>query len=129
MLEDTVRTAKDKAAEVDNRAPLQYLEPAANESIARALASGNQKYGIRNYLDLKKPVRLSVYLGAIQRHLDAIKDGEWMDKSGYSHVAHIGANVHILEAAQKRGNLWHDMHNVSLPEVSTDDVEWHDWDD
>lgn len=93
---------KDREALSKGKTRLDLLEPSANESIAKALAFGADKYGIRNYVTI--PIELRVYLAAIQRHLDALKRGEdFAEDSGVSHWGHIGANVHVVEAALEAG--------------------------
>lgn len=93
---------KDAEAQTKGKVRLDLLEPAANESTANALAFGADKYGVRNYATI--PIELRVYLAAIQRHLDALKRGEdFAEDSGVSHWGHIGANVHVVEAALEAG--------------------------
>lgn len=89
---------KDIAATRDKKPPLHLLEYAADLEIARALATGANKYGRRNFITL--PILATVYGGAIKRHIGAWLDGEDIDpESGFSHIAHIGANVHVLLSA------------------------------
>lgn len=95
---------KDRDARAQGKAPLHYLEPAAEEQIARAMQSGAEKYGYRNYTI--EPVRLTVYISAMLRHVNALRNGEDEDPdSGLSPLAHIGANVHVLLAAAAAGKL------------------------
>lgn len=95
---------KDIAAREESRAPLQFLEPAADEPIARVLKAGADKYGRRNFA--KVPIELTTYVGAIRRHAAAILRGEWLDlESGQPHMAHIGANVHVVLGADEAGTL------------------------
>lgn len=95
---------KDAEAQTKGKTRLDLLEPVANKDTADAMAFGADKYGIRNYTVV--PIRLRVYLAAIQRHLDAIKDGEDFDEdSGVSHWGHIGANVHVFLGAAAAGQV------------------------
>ena len=99
---------KDDAARAEDRAPLDYLEPAADEAVARVMKLGADKYGRRNYT--VADVGLSTYIAAMRRHLNAIVRGEWIDaESGQPHLAHIGANVHVLLGADEAGKLTHDI--------------------
>jgi hypothetical protein len=103
---------KDDAAAAEERAPLDYLEPAADAEIARALKSGAAKYGYRNFTIA--PIKLRTYVAAIRRHTADLLSGEDFDKdSGLHHAAHIGANVHCILAALNAGVLIDDR----APEV------------
>lgn len=100
---------KDRAAQAADRAPLEYLEPVADEQIARVMKHGADKYGLRNYVH--EPVRLRVYVGAMRRHLAAWLQGEDnAPDSGIHHLAHIGANVHVVLAALAEGSYVDDRH-------------------
>ncbi len=81
-----------------DKSPLHLLEPRANEQIALALAHGAEKYDRRDYMrtdDHRLP--MSDYVGRLRRHIDAWDSGEDTDPdSGLSHIAHIGANAHVL---------------------------------
>lgn len=106
---------KDALAVREDKAPLNFLEPAGNEGIARALKFGGDKYGPRNYL--QTPVLLSVYIAAMERHIDALKEGEdFAPDSGCHHTDHVGANVHIIKAALKHGTLVDDRVLPPKPE-------------
>jgi len=85
-------------AQKDGKAPLEFLEPAANEAIARVMATGAEKYGPRNFII--DAITATTYIGAIRRHLDAWMEGQDVDPdSGFTHLAHIGANIHVVLAA------------------------------
>lgn len=95
---------KEAQAAADGKAPLDYLDPDANEEIAYVLRTGAAKYGRRNYRDTS--MKLTVYLGAIQRHVDAMKRGEMLDPDdGRHHLAHIGACAHVTLGALGAGTL------------------------
>ena len=92
---DSLTNPKASAATRDQKAPLDLLEPAADELIARVLAHGAAKYGKMNYKTI--PIYLSVYLAATKRHVNAMLAGEDLDPdSGLPHWAHVGANVHVV---------------------------------
>ena len=95
---------KANAALRDEKPPLDLLEPAADEVIAWAMAEGARKYGRQNYLTI--PVSFRTYIAAMERHINALKRGEDIDpQSGKPHMGHIGANIHVVEAARENGNL------------------------
>ena len=73
------------------------------------MADGAAKYGIRNYVESSVSAR--VYVAAMRRHLAAWLAGEdCAQDSGLHHLAHVGANIHILFAAMEEGNLLDDRH-------------------
>lgn len=73
-------------------------------SAAPAMLLGAQKYGPFNWRE--KDVRLTVYLGAIKRHVAAYEDGEEVDEeSGYSHLGHAAACLAIIADAKAIGKL------------------------
>ena len=75
---------------------------------ALAMAVGAKKYGAYNWRD--KAVRLTVYLDAIERHLLALRDGEWKDlESGVPHMGHIIAGAAIILDANSIGKLVNDL--------------------
>lgn len=95
---------KDLAAIRDKKPKLSLLEYVANVEIARVMETGAIKYGRRNFRQV--PVQVSVYVDAIGRHLGAYGAGEDLDPdSGISHLAHIGANVHVMLAAMDAGTF------------------------
>lgn len=97
---------KDAAAAADERCPLDLLEPAADEQIARALANGRDKYGLRNFTAPDNQISYRVYLAAIRRHInELLRYEDVADDSGLHHLAHIGANVHVVLAAIEAGTL------------------------
>lgn len=85
--------------------PQLHLVPAAlTIEVARAMEDGARKYGPYNWRE--NPVRMTVYLSAIERHLAALKDGENVTRdSGVKHLAAIGANVAILLDSEALGVL------------------------
>ncbi len=105
---------KAARAIADGKAPLRFLQPAANAPTSRVLRHGAEKYGYRNWRFDR--IRLATYLEAVQRHVDAMKEGEWLDPdSGEPHWAHIGANVHVVLDADAFGTLDRDMEPESKP--------------
>lgn len=88
--------------------PQMHLVPAAlSIEVARAMADGARKYGPYNWRT--NPVRMTVYISAIERHVAALKDGENLTRdSKVKHLAAIGANVAILLDAGAVGVLLDD---------------------
>lgn len=95
---------KDRLAQSEGKTPLHYLEPDANKQIAWAMKSGADKYGYRNYTI--EPIKATVYVDALERHIAAWRNGEDVDPdSGLHPLAHIGANVHVALAAIAAGKF------------------------
>lgn len=91
-----------KEAPASAKAPLDYLEPLVNAPVARVMKHGGDKYGYRNYTTT--PCKIRTYIGAVQRHLDAIAMGEDIDPdSGESHWAHIIAGSSCYLACELSG--------------------------
>ncbi len=83
---------------------LDLVPPALAILAAPAMALGGKKYGPYNWRT--KPVKLTVYLGAIRRHESAFFDGQDLDpESGYSHLSHMAACLAIIADAAAIGNL------------------------
>lgn len=89
--------------------PLLHLVPAALVLwVSKVFQFSAGKYGPYNWR--KNAVRKSIYLDAIERHLLAMKDGQWYDpETKLPHASHIGANVAIILDAEAIGNLIDDM--------------------
>lgn len=73
-----------------------FLVPAASKIYqALAMEDGARKYGPYNWR--QKKVLLSIYLSALERHIEAFKDGEEVaGDSGIPHLAHAIANIGII---------------------------------
>lgn len=85
--------------------PPVHLVPAAGIiEMAMAMKNGALKYGPYNWRS--HPVNLTVYIGAAQRHLLQLLDGEdKADDSGCHHAAHVAACMAIILDAIATGNL------------------------
>jgi len=71
------------------------------------MLDGMLKYGKANYR--AKGIRLMVYVDALKRHVDAIVEGEDIDRdSGLPHLAHVLATVAIVVDAMMSGKLTDD---------------------
>src|SRR5258708_30895020 len=86
------------------KVPLSLIPPASKIYQAMAMKDGAIKYEAYNWRE--KKVRFMIDLDAIQRHLDALLDGEdnAID-SGLPHLAHALACLGILVDAKESGNL------------------------
>ncbi len=87
------------------KAPLRLVPPALVIETAKAMAEGARKYGPYNWRT-DNPVRMSIYLEALERHLQAFRDGEnnAID-SGVSHLSHMAACLAIIMDAWPIGQL------------------------
>lgn len=86
-----------KKAQGAAKVQLQLVPPALAIGAAVALGEGAPRYGAFNWRD--KPVDASTYIGAIERHLLAYKDGEDVDPEstvGKTHLEGIAACCAIL---------------------------------
>jgi len=84
--------------------PMGMISPLFAAHVALGKLNGAEKYGLSNYIGTE--VVMSIYLDAIQRHLDKIKMGEVVDEvDGVNHFGAIGANCDIILSAQAAGTL------------------------
>jgi len=75
--------------------PLHLVPSALVLWVSKVFGFSAGKYGPMNWRD--KKVNKTVYLGAIERHLLALKDGQDYDpETGLPHMAHIAANCAIM---------------------------------
>lgn len=100
-------TGKDtnpKDAIASTKVPLWLLSPIAKAAWALAQFAGMAKYGAWNWRI--SGVRTSVYLSAMERHMDAYKSGEEFDPvDGTHHLGNIMACCAILLDAKAAGKL------------------------
>lgn len=106
------------------KVPLNYTPEVARIWWALAQKDGAYKYGEANWRN--KPVRMSVYLEAMDRHRALMKAGQDVDsKSGLPHTGHIMACCAIIEDARACGCLIDDRlekdGTVALLEALTSD--------
>lgn len=104
----------------DKKVPLWLCSPIAKAHWAVAQFVGMVKYGAWNWRSTG--VRSSIYLSAMQRHLDAYMSGEECDPiDKTSHLGHIMACAAILIDAKVVGKLTDDRPpSVSLRDVYAD---------
>jgi hypothetical protein len=88
----------------DKKVPLWLCSPIAKAQWAVAQFVGMVKYGAWNWR--VAGVRSSVYLSAMQRHIDAYTSGEELDPVDQTpHLGHIMACAAILIDAKAAGKL------------------------
>lgn len=106
------------------KAPLRLVPPALTIATAPVMALGAKKYGPYNWRE--KPVRFTVYLEAMLRHIYAILDGQTLDpESGRPHVAHVAACAGILLDADPLGQLVDDRFTSGPAAAMLDElVNW-----
>lgn len=100
------KPANPKQAYGDLKAPLHLVPPALAIGAAKAMKEGAIKYGPYNWRVSK--VELLTYIGAIQRHVSAILDGEDVDPesvTGKLHLEGLAANLAIALDAWYGGFL------------------------
>lgn len=104
------RSSKDtnpKDAIGDTKVPLWLLSTTAKIAWAMAQFAGLIKYGAWNWR--VAGVRTSVYLSAMERHIEGFKNGEWYDPTdGTVHLGNVMACCAILIDAKAAGLLTDD---------------------
>jgi hypothetical protein len=96
-----------KDAISDSKVPLWLLSPIAKVHWALAQFAGMLKYGAWNWR--VAGVRSSVYVSAIERHLDAYKSGEDLDPIDKTkHLGNIMACCALIMEAEAAGKLTDD---------------------
>lgn len=102
-----VKESNPKDAAATARIPLWLLSPIAKAHWSLAQFAGMLKYGAWNWR--VAGVRSSVYLSAMQRHIDAYASGEEVDPiDGTHHLGNIMACAAILLDAKESGKLTDD---------------------
>lgn len=93
---------KDRAA--TNRVPMDLVPDTLSLYAAMAFAEGDSKYIAHNYR--VAGVRVSIYVGALRRHLMRYFNGEWADvKTGVPHLSSVAACTAILIDGHVMGNI------------------------
>lgn len=112
------KPSNPKDAIATDKAPLHLVPAAFKAYTALALAEGAMKYGAHNWR--AAGVRASVYMAALQRHMDKWWNGEACDPStGVSHLANACACLAILIDAHVSEQLTDDRppRQANLPSV------------
>lgn len=100
-------TINPKDAAALTRVPLHLFPPAGTIYGAMACKDGADKYGPYNWRE--RSISLTQYVGAMQRHLLALLDGEdCASDSGLPHLAHVLATAAILLDAKQADALLDD---------------------
>jgi hypothetical protein len=82
-------------------------------AVAKILDFGRKKPGRWAWNWRDRPINLSDYLSAMDRHLQCVKDGEWIDpETGEPHIAAIAASCGIVLDAESVGTLTNDLPKV-----------------
>lgn len=77
-----------------NKSRFELIDPWFEEDVAKVLTMGAMKYAENNW---KLNTDINRYIGALQRHLNKIKQGEYIDdESLLQHTAHLGCNAMFL---------------------------------
>lgn len=88
-----------KDAVAGNKIPLHLVPDSIVALAAMGFLEGMHKYGQFNWR--LKPVKMSVYLGALDRHVKRLRAGEWADAK--TKVPHISS---VLACAAIIGDAW-----------------------
>lgn len=100
--------ADPKAAAGSKKTQLHLIPTSGLESVAKVMELGASKYGAYNWRTGDKKL-LSVYLGAIFRHLVEKMNGRDVDpESGKDPLAHVIATALIILDMEKTGQLQDD---------------------
>ncbi len=103
-----------------DRVPLWALPAIGAIHGAQGNAYGLEKYGAYNWRE--KPIKLMEYLGAMERHIACLKDGQWRaEDSKVTHLGHIIATASIILDAEQVGTLIDDR--PELPGKSHEELE------
>lgn len=101
------KPSNPKDAISDSKLPMFLVSPFVKMYYAIAMFLGGVKYGYWNYRGVG--ARASVYLSALDRHLDAYKEGQWYDPvDGTPHLANALACIGIIIDATHSGKLTDD---------------------
>lgn len=90
-----------------NKLPLDLVPGTTKAYITLGHLEGHLKYGLTNWRETG--VKLSIYLGALERHLEKFKGGEWEDKdTKIPHLASALTCLSIIVDAYECGKLTDD---------------------
>ena len=126
LLADTsTKPTNPKDAVAFDKAPLHLVPASFKTYTAMALAEGAMKYGAWNWR--AAGVRASVYVAALQRHVDKWFNGEEIDpETGVPHLANACACLAVLIDSKTQMNMTDDRppRQLGLPKlVNTDTPE------
>ena len=118
-----VKASNPKDAIASNKAPLHLVPASFKAFTALALAEGMMKYGAWNWR--AAGVRASVYVSALQRHIDKWFNGEEFDpKTGVPHLANAAACLAVLIDSKVSMNMTDDRppRQYSLPGLVDEEI-------
>ncbi len=78
------------------KAPWEIVPWKPMEEIVDSLANGSEKHGKIGWKKLAKREVRDRYFAKVMRHLTAWRNGQIIDESGQSHLAHAVADILIL---------------------------------
>jgi hypothetical protein len=87
-----------------NKLPLDLVPTVTKALLSLGHLEGHLKYGLVNWREAG--VKMSIYLGALERHIEKLKGGEWADPA--TTVPHLGnalACISIIADAAYAGKL------------------------
>lgn len=103
----TTKPTNPKDLVGSDKLPVHLWPPTATALGCVGLLNGMLKYGRSNWR--VAGVRASIYIDALQRHLDALREGEEVDPDdGVPHIAAILACAAIYADAEAAGKLTDD---------------------
>lgn len=117
------KATNPKDAIASDKAPLHLVPASFKAATAVALAEGAMKYGSWNWR--AAGVRASVYVSALQRHLDKWFNGEAIDpETGVPHLANASACLAVLIDSMSQGNMVDDrpLPQPRFPQIINEDV-------
>jgi hypothetical protein len=119
----TTKPTNPKDAAAFDKAPLHLVPAGFKAYTALALAEGALKYGSWNWR--AAGVRTSVYVSALQRHIDRWFNGEECDlETGVPHLANAAACLAVLIDSKLQGNMTDDRPptQAALPGLINDQL-------
>jgi len=89
------KDSKQRGQKFDNEKIAYELVPVGSiEGLAKILTYGAVKYTPNNWRNVRP---INRYYGALLRHVEAVRKGEWLDQeSGMPHLHHALCNVVFL---------------------------------
>ena len=85
---------------------LELIPTELIKGVGEVLTFGAQKYDADNWRKFKKEDHRRL-VGAAMRHLEAYRNGEYLDnESGLPHLAHAATNMGFLLALDKPYDTW-----------------------
>lgn len=87
-----------------DKLPLSLVPGTTKAYLALGHCEGHLKYGLTNWRECG--VRMSIYLDALERHIEKLKGGEWEDqKTQVPHLANAITCLSIIIDAYESGKL------------------------